>query len=407
MRPCAEYAAEYAALPYDVYSRKEAAAEIAAHPRSFLRIDKTTALLPSDVGEYDQRVYGLAKSLLDADKDAGVIADEPDGRPHYYLYRLTKGLRQQTGVVACVSVADYNAGLVKRHENTREHKCRDRFEHITALGAHTGPVLLEHRPHAAITSAIAQTVDESLPLYDFVAPDGVRHTVWRVDKPACEQSIMSGFADAGALYIADGHHRAAAAALVAEQLGCGLAGQGAACSGSASHFLAALFSSEELQVLDYNRVVFDLNGHSKDELLALAASSFELLTTPEALSQPSERGELGMYLQGSWHRLRVPAGTRPADAVGCLDVSILQDRLLGPVLAIDDPRSSERIAYVGGVRGLEELERRADAAGGVAFALFPCSMEELFAVADAGRLMPPKSTWFEPKPRSGLFVHML
>ncbi|MCL1890737.1 MAG: DUF1015 family protein [Coriobacteriia bacterium] len=396
-RPTPENAAEYAALPYDVFSRAEAAAEIEAHPTSFLRIDKTAALMPPAVDEYDARVYVRARELLDLDEKSGALVPEADGKPHYYVYRLIKDQHAQTGIVACVSADDYQKNVIKRHENTRTEKRHDRVAHIKALGAHTGPVLLAYRPHERIDAEIERAC-ASEPLFDFTAPDGVQHTVWRIDDETAAETIKQAFSEINALYIADGHHRAAAAALVGEQEG-----------GEATRFLAVLFSSEQLAIFDYNRVVFDLNGHGLEEFLRLVGDKFELseVAREESPYRPEACGVVGMYVQGTWYRLEIPETLRPQDPVLGLDVSVLQDFLLDPILDIDDPRSSKRIAYVGGVRGLKELERRADACGGVSFALYPCSLDELFAVADAGKLMPPKSTWFEPKPRSGLFVHKI
>jgi uncharacterized protein (DUF1015 family) len=421
-----------AALPYDVFTRHEAAEEIAAHPRSFLRIDKTAALFPDKVNEYDECVYARAVELFAADERAGLYLCEDE--PHYFLYRLMKDGHAQTGIVACIAVDDYQAGVLKRHENTRAFKLEDRVRHIAALHAQTGPVLVTYRVQEVIDKAVAQVTASAPPLYDFTAPDGVRHTVWRVDDPEPQRVIQAGFDALDALYIADGHHRAAAAARI-----------GAGQPGEAAHFLIVAFPSDQLAILDYNRVVFDTNGLSREELLERVTEHFSLERMGDTPYRPQARGEFAMYLGGVWYRLVIHDGLRSADPVDGLDVSLLHDHLLAPVLGIDDPRSSRRIAYVGGVRGLEELERRVaagDVAGGaagadavagtggavagtgtgdavagdvaaggtgtggaVAFALFPCSFDELFAVADAGRLMPPKSTWFEPKPRSGLFIH--
>jgi uncharacterized protein (DUF1015 family) len=400
-RPQPALAAEVAALPYDVFSRHEAAAEIAACPRSFLRIDKTAALFSDEIDEYDTRVYVRAAELFAADLRDGVYLQEDE--PHYFLYRLATDAHTQIGVVACIAVDDYETGVLKRHENTRAFKLEDRVRHITALDAQTGPVLVTYRARTDIDAAVTQVTERVEPLYDFVAPDGVQHTVWRVDDPAHEDTIRAGFAALDALYIADGHHRAAAAARI-----------GAQQNGEASHFLIAAFPANQLTVLDYNRVVFDTNGLSPDELLARIAQGFEVEKRGEMPWRPQGRGEFSLYLDGAWYRLAIHGDRRPRAPVAALDVSLLQDRLLSPILGIEDPRSSRRIAYVGGIRGLEELARRVDAGrcagsatGGLAFALFPCSLEELFAVADAGFLMPPKSTWFEPKPRSGLFIHRL
>jgi uncharacterized protein (DUF1015 family) len=411
-----------AALPYDVFNRHEAAAEIAAHPHSFLRIDKAVALFPPEMDEYDERVYTKAAETLATDEQAGVYLCEDE--PHYFLYRLIKNGHAQTGVVACVAVNDYHTGVLRRHENTRSLKLEDRIHHISALHAQTGPVFVTYRAREAINAVVARISSTVETLYDFTAPDGVRHTVWRVDDPSAEYALRIGFAALDALYIADGHHRAAAAAEI-----------GARWGGEADSFLVVAFPSDQLEILDYNRVVFDTNGLSPSELLARVAESFDIEDRGGEACRPRHRGEFALYLDARWYRLNIHDDLRRDDPVDGLDVSLLQENLLAPILGIDDPRSSKRIAYVGGVRGLEELKRRADAAGsvgrgrgadgrtgisastvsvgvttisaGVACALYPCSLDELFAVADAGRLMPPKSTWFEPKPRSGLFIHKL
>jgi uncharacterized protein (DUF1015 family) len=416
-------------------------------------------LFPDEVDEYDEQVYARATELFAADRQAGIYLRED--APHYFLYRLAKEGHTQTGVVACVAVDDYERGVLKRHENTRAFKLDDRVLHIQALGAQTGPVFVAYRAQAAIDEAVRMTTAAG-PLYDFVAPDGVRHTVWRVDDPAAERSIQSGFASLDALYIADGHHRAAAAARIGAQRRAEREVEREAGAYEApqapkeraeqddpddpdetAHFLIVAFPSNQLEILDYNRVVFDTNGLSYDELLARIAERFDVEQVGEEPYRPRAKGEFAMYLDERWYRLVVHDEWRSDDPVAGLDVSLLQDNLLAPILGIDDPRTSRRIAYVGGVRGFEELERRVDGGGkptrdgrgqpvcdgsdqpaqegvqpahddqgkpardgrGVAFALFPCSLDELFEVADAGRLMPPKSTWFEPKPRSGLFIH--
>ncbi|MDR1421559.1 MAG: DUF1015 family protein [Coriobacteriales bacterium] len=408
-------AAEVAALPYDVFSRTEAAAEIAAHPRSFLRIDKSCALLPA-CDEYDPQVYTLAAELLAADERAGIYQRE--SMPNYYLYRLEQNGVCQTGVVTTVATDDYRSGVVRRHENTRALKRSDRIHHIEALQAQTGPVFLTYHSQDNINRLMDEQIRDAEPLIDFIAPDGVRHSIWRVDDLARQQALTTAFAAVHTLYIADGHHRAAAAAAV-----------------GSTRFLAILFPSHQLHIYDYNRVIEGLNGLNREDLLARIGQDFEVTPavgtpaagtpaastpaagTPAASTQPfrpTQRGEFGLYLRdgawSSWYVLRVREGRRPDDAVSGLDVSILHDLLLGPQLKITDPRSDPRISYVGGVFGLEELERRVDALPGeqgAAFALYPCTLDELFAVADSGRLMPPKSTWFEPKPRSGLFIYPL
>ena len=393
-RPIAELAPEVAALPYDVFGRKEAAAEIAKHPVSFLRIDRACALLPDDVDEYDAQVYEKTVQLFAADMQAGVFLDENE--EHYFLYRLIKDGHAQTGVVACIAVEDYESGVLKRHENTRSIKLEDRVRHIEALSAQTGPIFVAYRAQDELDAAVEQVLATSEPLYDFTAPDGIRHTVWRVDDKEAEDIIRTCFAALDALYIADGHHRASAAV----RIGCDKEGE-------ASRLLVIAFPSNQLRILDYNRVVFDTNGLSHDGLLARIAESFDVEKSGVEPLKPGKKGEFSLYLDNEWYRLVVHEELRPDDPVSGLDVSLLHDLLLNPVLGIDDPRTSERIAYIGGVRGLAELKTRADSCGGVSFALYPCSLDELFAVADAGRLMPPKSTWFEPKPRSGLFIHRI
>jgi uncharacterized protein (DUF1015 family) len=401
-RPRAELASEVAALPYDVFSRAEAAAEIADHPHSFLRIDKSCALLP-DAGEYDSSVYALAAELLAADFAAGVYEQETE--PYFFLYRLVKDGHAQTGIVARVSIDDYRQGVIKRHENTRAHKRGDRIKHLRALGAQTGPVFIAHKAHETLDAVVAARIADAderpgaEPLYDFIAPDGVRHTVWRVDDSKLAVTIEESFAQLDALYIADGHHRAAAAVDLDRS----------------GYFLAVLFSADQLNILGYNRVVTDLFGQTAEQLLTRIGEHFELsrVGSRDEPYAPRHSYEFGMYLDGSWYRLEAKPGLRNApadDPVAALGVSILHDHLLQPLLGIDDPRSSARIRYVGGVRGLDELVRRAEglpAPGGVAFSLFPTTLDELFAVADADMLMPPKSTWFEPKPRSGLFINRI
>jgi uncharacterized protein (DUF1015 family) len=445
-RPRPDLVSEVAALPYDGFNRQEAAKEIAAHPHSFLRIDKTAALFSPEIDEYDERVYVRAAEILSADEQEDIYLCED--KPRYFLYRLAKDGRAQTGVVSCIAADDYRTGALRRHESTRNFKLEDRVQHISALNAQTGPVFVTYRAQETIDAAVAQVSDSADALYDFTTPDGVRHTVWRVDDSDAESALRTGFGALDALYIADGHHRAAAAVEI-----------GARRGGEADSFLIVAFPSNQLEILDYNRVVFDTNGLSPDELLVRISESFAIEDRGVEPCRPQCRGEFALYLDGRWYRLNIHEELRCDDPVGGLDVSLLQDNLLAPILGIDDPRASKRIAYVGGVRGLEELKRRADAAGsrnaavaggdatnsaaagasaktvvnsvvidatsagtdsstgapiasapasaGVAFALYPCSLDELFAVADAKRLMPPKSTWFEPKPRSGLFIHKI
>lgn len=400
-RPAPEYAAEVAAAPYDTCSRAEAAKEIAAHPLSFMRIDKPAALFDEDVDEYSAQVYEqAARELHTWYEEAVMVPDNEQGEPAYFVYRLTQGTHAQTGIMACVSVADYNTGVIKRHENTRALKETDRIKHIEALEAHTGPVLITYPSSRTIDVLLSTLTASETPLYDFVAPDGVRHELWRVSDKDAVASIGSAFAAISRLYIADGHHRAAAASQVATHFD-------SAEYPESQYFLSLIVGSDEMQVLDYNRVISDLADTTAEDLLAAIDTILERELVGSEPYKPEARGEYSMYLAGEWHKLRLPEGSRPADPVEGLDVALLHSMVLKPLLAIDDPRSNPRISYVGGIRGLQELAERADKTGGVAFALYPCSLEELFAVADADRLMPPKSTWFEPKPRSGLAIHRI
>lgn len=405
--PQASLAHQVAALPYDVFSRAEAAAQIAQHPLSFLRIDKSCALLPPEVDQYHPQVYQTASQLFTQDLQQGIYQPQP--QPHYYLYRLIQNGHAQTGIVACIAVADLKANILKRHENTRHLKLEDRTQHILALHAQTGPVFVTYPTQPQLSATVQQTCTTTPPLFDFTTPDNVQHTAWCINDKSAEDTIRTSFLNTEGLYIADGHHRAAAAEIALERAN----NQGDNQSGEADYFLIVAFPSDEVQILDYNRVVFDTNGLSPQDLLARAAECFDV-TPIEGIPadgtppKPGRKGEFALYVDGQWYQLVVHEGLRSADPVEGLDVSLLHNLLLEPVLGIDDPRSSERIAYVGGSRGLIELKNRIDEReSGLAVALYPCSLEELFAVADAGRLMPPKSTWFEPKPRSGLFIHQI
>ena len=403
-RPPAEIAEQVAAAPYDTLSRAEAVQEITREPLSFLRIDRPAALVDPAIDEYEAQVYARARAELDAWYEQGIMVPDNEAlEPVYFVYRLTQQNHSQTGLVACASVADYKSGVIKRHENTRAKKECDRVEHIKVLEAHTGPVLLTYPSVQEIDELLEQTTAETKPLYDFVAPDGVRHEYWRLDDKEVMEQIQHCFERIPALYIADGHHRAAAAIRVAdwyaeEQL----EGQQAA-----QQFLVAVFGSDELQVLDYNRVISDLAGQSPQQVLNAIAEVMDVELKGAEPYRPAKRGELALYLEGLWYKLTVRETTRPQDAVDGLDVALLHSAILAPILHVEDPRSDPRITYIGGARGLAELAERADQTHGAAFALYPCSLAELFAVADEDRLMPPKSTWFEPKPKSGLAIHRM
>lgn len=418
VRPTASVADQVAALPYDVYDRVEAVAAVDGEPLSFLNIDRPETQFPADADMYAPEVYAKARELFDARRADGTFVTEP--APCFYLYELTMGGRSQTGVVACCAIDDYLENVIKKHENTLEKKELDRIRHIDALDAQTGPIFLTYRDSDAIDILVA-AVKKTAPLYDFAGEDGVTHRVWRMaaasEETACSQAyagLVAAFAKVPCAYIADGHHRAASAVKVG--LARREANPGYDGTEEFNYFMSVLFPASQLSILAYNRVVRDLNGLTKDEFLnALAGENgpFEIIHKQESQLEPIDKGAVGMYLDREWYGLGVKPEFENSDPVEGLDVSILQEKVLAPILGIGDPRTDERIEFVGGIRGLRELERkvnRIDARGdgpAVAFAMFPTSIDELLNVADAGRLMPPKSTWFEPKLRSGLFAHLI
>lgn len=418
VRPTVSVAGQVAALPYDVYDRVEAVAAVDGEPLSFLNIDRPETQFPADADMYAPEVYAKARELFDARRADGTFVTEP--APCFYLYELTMGGRSQTGVVACCPIDDYLENVIKKHENTLEKKELDRIRHIDALDAQTGPIFLTYRDSDAIDILVA-AVKKTAPLYDFAGEDGVTHRVWRMaaasEETACSQAyagLVAAFAKVPCAYIADGHHRAASAVKVG--LARREANPGYDGTEEFNYFMSVLFPASQLSILAYNRVVRDLNGLTKDEFLnALAGENgpFEIIHKQESQLEPIDKGAVGMYLDREWYGLGVKPEFESSDPVEGLDVSILQEKVLAPILGIGDPRTDERIEFVGGIRGLRELERkvnRIDARGdgpAVAFAMFPTSIDELLDVADAGRLMPPKSTWFEPKLRSGLFAHLI
>ena len=418
IRPTARVADQVAALPYDVYDRAEAVAAVDGEPLSFLNIDRPETQFPADADMHAPEVYAKARELFDARRADGTFVTEP--APCFYLYELTMNERSQTGVVACCAIDDYLENVIKKHENTLEKKKLDRIRHIDALDAQTGPIFLTYRDSDAIDILVA-AVKKTAPLYDFTGEDGVTHRVWRMaaasEEVACSQAyagLVAAFAKVPCAYIADGHHRAASAVKVG--LARREANPGYDGTEEFNYFMSVLFPASQLSILAYNRVVRDLNGLTKDEFLnALAGENgpFEIIHTQESQLEPIDKGAVGMYLDREWYGLGVKPEFESSDPVDGLDVSILQEKVLAPILGIGDPRTDERIEFVGGIRGLRELERkvnRIDARGdgpAVAFAMFPTSIDELLNVADADRLMPPKSTWFEPKLRSGLFAHLI
>lgn len=400
IRPEAGKADKIAALPYDVYNREEAKEVVKKNPLSFLKIDRAETQFDDSVDTYDERVYTKAHDMLwEMVEDGSFVREE---QPCYYIYELTMNGRTQTGITACASIDDYAQGIIKKHENTRADKEADRIHHVDSCNAQTGPIFLAYRSNREINDVVEQVKKET-PLYDFVAEDGIRHRVWVIHKAEDIQTIEVAFASIGEIYIADGHHRAASAVRV------GFLRREAHPNYSGdeefNYFLSVLFPDDQLMIMDYNRVVKDLNGMNTETFLEKIQSLFEVSEGSESQIRPEKKGEFSMYLEDKWYLCKIKAANQSEDPVGGLDVSLLQELLLAPVLGIGDPKTDKRIDFVGGIRGLQELERRVHTDCAVAFAMYPTSIGELFDVADAGLLMPPKSTWFEPKLRSGLFIH--
>lgn len=400
LRPHPELASQVAAPPYDVISSAEARVMAEGNPVSFLHVNKPEIDLPPDVDLYDDRVYAMGAANLRRFMAEGILIRE--ATPHFYVYQQRMGDHVQAGIVAAASVTEYEAGMIKRHEFTRRDKEDDRTRHTHELNANAGPVFLTYRQQQEI-DAIVDTIRARDPIYDFTAPDKIGHTVWVVP-PELNQLLQQAFAAVPALYVADGHHRAASAARVGiERKAAGRDHRG---DEPYNYFLAVMFPHDQLAILDYNRVVKDLAGQTEEQFLGRLEEVFTVTRGTEP--RPAAPRQFGMYLGENWYRLEAKPGTFPADdPVRSLDVAILQENLLSPILGIADPRSDKRIDFVGGIRGLRELERRVTEGWAAAFALFPTTLNQLMAVADSGEVMPPKSTWFEPKLRSGLLVRTL
>lgn len=402
IRPKQEEAALIAALPYDVYNRTEAKEAVAGRSLSFLNIDRPETQFEDSADMYAPQVYEKAHDMLwDMVKEGHFIQEK---KPCYYVYELTMNGRVQTGITACASIDDYQNQVIKKHENTRADKEQDRINHVNTCNAQTGPIFLAYRSDKVINEVVAKAKEQEA-LYDFVAEDGVRHRVFLIDEEADIAAIRNAFAAIQEIYIADGHHRAASAVKV----GLLRRKEHPDYTGEEefNYFLSVLFPHDQLMIMDYNRVVKDLNGMTEAGFLAKMQELFEVGEAAEQPVRPQEKGSFSMFLAEKWYLCRIREKDKSADPVEGLDVSLLQNILLAPVLGIEDPKTDKRIDFVGGIRGLEELERRVHTDCAVAFAMYPTSIEELFAVADAKRLMPPKSTWFEPKLRSGLFIHAL
>jgi uncharacterized protein (DUF1015 family) len=400
VRPHPDLAAQVAAVPYDVVNRAEAAELARGNPHSFLHVGRSDIDLPDDVDPYDPRIYRRAREALDQLLTGGTLLQ--DSRPGLFLYRQIMDGRTQTGVVGCVHVDDYERDLIRKHEKTRQDKEDDRTRHVLTLNANAEPVFLTYRGRADIDGLVAGIVSASPPIYDFTAPDGVRHTVWAV---ADAGALARAFGAVSHAYVADGHHRSASAWRAGKELRA----KNPSHRGDEEYnwFLAVLFPADQLRILPYNRLVRDLKGQAPREVLDRLSLLGTLTPTTEAT--PDRTGVFCVYLDRRWHRLELDAaGIDRSDPIASLDVSLLQDRVLSPTLGIGDPRTDKRMDFVGGIRGTAELERRVDSGEmAIAFSLYPTTLDQLMAVSDAGHVMPPKSTWFEPKLRSGLFVHEL
>ncbi len=399
-RPAPALAARVSALPYDVYSDEEVTATVDANPLSFLRITAPEPMAHAAGETDDAAIYAGAGDLLHEWMDEGIFIQ--DQTPCYYIYELTAGGRSQTGIMACVSIDDYYNKVIKQHEKTRADKEAGRVMQIAGVGAQTGPVFLAYRKNDAIQKLTERICSTKAPENDFVSDDGVHHRTWVVSDPRDVHIIAASFRVVDALYIADGHHRAAAASRVGLDRRIE---RGSGEKQETDYFMAVLFPDSELEIVSYNRVIKSMNGLSKEQFMARVRENFDVSDIDEDGIVPDKKGDYSMYMDGRWYRLTAHGELMSEDAVDGLEVSILQNYLFHPILGIEDPKTDPRIDFVGGVRGSEELVRRCSTDCCLAFYLYPTSMEDFFAVADQARLMPPKSTWFEPKPRSGLFVH--
>ena len=401
IRPAAGKEADIAALPYDVYNREEARKAVEGKPLTFLRIDRAETQLSEETDIYAPEVYQKAKELLWGMVENGDFVQ--DDKPCYYLYELTMNGRSQTGIVACASIDDYLNGMIKKHENTRREKEEDRVRHVDICDAQTGPIFLAYRNQENLKKIVAD-VKTGAALFDFTSEDGIRHRGWKIADTEKISAIYEAFHQMNALYIADGHHRAASAVRVGvkrREEHPGYTGEE-----EFNYFLSVIFPDDELMIMDYNRVVRELNGLTPEEFLSGIKKVFDVEMLDKA-EHPKRKGQVTLFLEDKWYLLTLKPEYGNCDPVKGLDVSILQKQILEPVLGIQDPKTDKRIDFVGGIRGLSELERRVHTDMKAAFAMYPTSIGELFAVADAGLLMPPKSTWFEPKLRSGLFIHAL
>ncbi|MFI3175458.1 MAG: DUF1015 family protein [Bacillota bacterium] len=405
IRPVATHASDVAALPYDVMNTEEAREMVKGNPYSFLHIDKSEIDLPETVDHYSDEVYAKAKSTLEEMKEKKIFMQ--DDTPKLYIYQLGMDGRTQTGLVVCTSVDEYLDNTIKKHEFTRAEKEADRIRHVDVLNTQTGPIFLAYKEKASISNTIKTWMKDHKPVYDFKSEDAISHRVWVIDNESTIASLVKNFDEVANFYIADGHHRNASAAKVAlkrrEEKGANF-DQNA----EFNFYLSVLFPDAELKIMDYNRVVKDLNGLSQADFMKKIEEKCSVSPAEMPITSPEKLHNFHMYIDQKWYVLEMKKELISADPVDGLDVALLQNEILQPILGIGDPRVDTRIDFVGGIRGLSELEKRVDSGEmAVAFAMFPTSMDELMAVADANMVMPPKSTWFEPKLRSGLFLHDL
>ena len=406
VRPTKNLAEKVAALPYDVMNSREAREMVVGNPYSFLHVDKAEIDLPEDVDLYDTRVYEKARDNLQEMISKGVFVQ--DEKPCLYIYKQVMDGRAQIGIVGCTAIDDYNNNIIRKHELTRADKEQDRINHVDYCDANTGPIFLTYRARKTLDDLVQSVMDSGAPVYDFVSDDGIGHTVWVIADEKLIDRICKEFATVENLYIADGHHRSASAVRVGMKRRQSKPDYDG--SEEFNYFLSVIFPDNHLYVMDYNRIVKDLNGNTPEQFLAKVAEKFTVTPyTKEGVLKPEQKHTFGMYLGGKWMLLTAKEGTfDAADPVAQLDVSILQNNLLHPILGIGDPRTDKRIDFVGGIRGLKALSDRVDNGSmAVAFSMYPTTMDDLMDIADAGAIMPPKSTWFEPKLRSGLFIHKL
>ena len=402
LRPVQDLASKIAALPYDVMNSEEAREMVKDNEYSFLHVDRAEINLPKETNIYDKVVYEKARDVLDKMIDDGLYVQEE--KPCMYIYRQTMKEKSQTGLVICASIDDYINNKIKKHEHTRKDKELDRINHVDYCDANTGPIFLTYRNQDEISKIMDKWIQNE-PLYDFISEDGNGHTVWIINNDNDIERLTMLFGKVDSLYIADGHHRAKSAV----EVGLKRRKENPGYTGEEefNYFLAIAYPDNQLEVLDYNRTVKDLNGLSEEEFLNAIGKDFKINVSKNPV-KPIRRHTFGMYMDNTWYELEAKDGTfNEEDPMDRLDVSILQNNLLSPILGVDDPTKSDRIEFIGGIRGIKELEKRANKDMKVSFSMFATTTDDIMSIADGGMIMPPKSTWFEPKPRSGLFIHKL